>query len=93
MFQAGGAAGSSARDWLLYETHPGAPGAAGGGRQHGDAFVQGDMKIIRWDDKNPGDENGAGPTSLLKGRPLFAPWPLLAECRGVEALPNAQAPP
>jgi hypothetical protein len=78
MFQAGGAAGSSARDWLLYETHPGAPGAAGGGRQHGDAFVQGDMKIIRWDDTNPGDENGAVPHVASEGptgRSLLAPCP------------------
>ena len=49
MLQAGGAAGSSARDWLLYETHP----EGGHERDHGDAFVLGDLKIIRTAQTNP----------------------------------------
>ena len=53
MLQAGGAPGSSARDWLLYETHP-----EGAESDHGDAFVLGDLKIVRTSSTNPPDENG-----------------------------------
>ena len=53
MLQAGGAKGSSARDWLLYETHP-----ENTESNHGDAFVLGDFKIIRTSSTNPSDENG-----------------------------------
>jgi arylsulfatase A-like enzyme len=43
MLRAGGAVGTSARNWLLYETHP----VGQTGRTHGDAFVLGDLKVIR----------------------------------------------
>lgn len=46
----------SPRDWLVLETHP--PGAGQGDRVHGDAFILGDMKIVRWDAVNPQEENG-----------------------------------
>ena len=54
MLSSGGKPGSSARDWLLYETHP----ADDKGREHGDALVVGDMKIIKWGQTMPQDENG-----------------------------------
>lgn len=54
MLTSGGAPGSSARDWLLYETH--APGQEQ--RTHGDAFVLGDLKIVRTAQVCPADEDG-----------------------------------
>eukprot|EP00656_Telonema_subtile_P057873 TRINITY_DN9628_c0_g1_i2.p1 TRINITY_DN9628_c0_g1~~TRINITY_DN9628_c0_g1_i2.p1 ORF type:complete len:484 (-),score=81.37 TRINITY_DN9628_c0_g1_i2:172-1623(-) len=57
MLQAGGVPGSSARDWLLYETHP----QHELGREHGDAFTEGDLKIIKTGDTNPQSENGWHP--------------------------------
>eukprot|EP00966_Prymnesium_polylepis_P321356 7377670-Prymnesium_polylepis.1 len=54
MLKAGGASGSSARDWLLYETHE----AGRAERTHGDALVVGDLKLIKTGNINPSNENG-----------------------------------
>lgn len=54
MLRAGGVPGSSARDWLLYETHPRGQTS----RTHGDAFVLGDLKIVKTAQVCPQDENG-----------------------------------
>mmetsp|Transcript_50150 Transcript_50150/g.167562 ORF Transcript_50150/g.167562 Transcript_50150/m.167562 type:complete len:529 (-) Transcript_50150:176-1762(-) len=58
MLRAGGAPGSSARDWLLYEVHPGDRWAP---HSHGDALVLGDLKLIRTGKVNPAEEDGWHP--------------------------------
>lgn len=48
----------SPRDWLLLECHP-----EGQSVEHGNAFIYGDMKIIKLGQTHPEDENGNFPPS------------------------------